>query len=338
MSGFEIVGVSLAIFPFVIQGLSTIKALKDSEGTLKRLIRELKMEKCKFVNTSNTLLTEMGLSEETTKILKTGEGWGDTDFQKQLELHLGLEMAEAFTESVQALHASLKGLSQDVGLDGHRKVKRLRYSDARRKPPSSCNFADLSCQPSLRKLKAVLQRDSHNGVLQEIDKINRDLSQLTMQRMGIATTQKHTRPSAAVEYDSRIRSHAMRLYEAFQERFHVVCRSSASPCSAHNASLRLSTALPTSDTDRDPRLNVLFDLEGNSDTVPWRWFELDFKAVSCSQTQADLTVQIDGKNGNTTTGSDNQCFRLASRSSRFKGALKTMATDLVRSPSTEKMK
>jgi hypothetical protein len=122
VTGFEATGLALAIFPIVLQGIAKAKGLKDQDGASKRLVRELKMEKCKFVNTSHTLLGGMSVSEEQIQVLVSGKGWEDSDFQVQLEQHLGQELANAFTESVEALHSSLKDLSKDIGLDRHRKV------------------------------------------------------------------------------------------------------------------------------------------------------------------------------------------------------------------------
>ncbi|KAF8243860.1 hypothetical protein K440DRAFT_663845 [Wilcoxina mikolae CBS 423.85] len=278
VTGVEAAGLALAIFPILLQGLAKVKELKDQDGALKRLIRELKMEKCKFVNTNELLLCGMSISEERIKILVSGEGWGDSDFQAQLERHMGIELAEAFTESVEALHSSLKDLSKDIGLDGHRK-------------------------PRWRKLKNVLQQNDHDAVLQKIDKINRDLAQLTMQRPETAAVRIHARTSAMTEHYNRIRNHATRLYEVLQQKFSL-CR--ASHDGTHCACLRLSRVAPRQTTGSDDlQLKVLFDFDGDSGTRPWDWFELDFRPMDLRQHKHTLEEGHEiGSGGNCSSESD----------------------------------
>jgi hypothetical protein len=123
-SGIEAAGLALATFSILLQfveGYHTIKDAKNYKLTLKRLDRELGMEKCIFANTCRNFLKDI-VSAEDVEAFVSGVGWGNLDFQEKLKQHLGLENAKAFTEGVEALHESLQRLNQEVQLDGKQKV------------------------------------------------------------------------------------------------------------------------------------------------------------------------------------------------------------------------
>jgi hypothetical protein len=112
VTGIETAGLALAAFPILVQGLDFYNSgirrtteLKNYRRVLKRLVRELKMERCKFGNTCENLLDGMpSISAEETKMLIEGRGWGDAKFQDKLEKHLGPRSAAAFIEAVEVMH------------------------------------------------------------------------------------------------------------------------------------------------------------------------------------------------------------------------------------------
>jgi len=130
VTGIETAGLALAAFPILVQGLDFYNSgirrtteLKNYRRVLKRLVRELKMERCKFGNTCENLLDGMpSISAEETKMLIEGRGWGDAKFQDKLEKHLGPRSAAAFIEAVEVMNASLQGLSKEIGLHGQEMV------------------------------------------------------------------------------------------------------------------------------------------------------------------------------------------------------------------------
>jgi hypothetical protein len=121
VTGIEAAGLALAIFPIFLQCLEKVKDTKDYHHALKRLDRQLKMEKCKFTNTCRKFLEGMVLPDDT-KVLVSGAGWDNPDFQVKLEQHLGLETTRAFTEAAKELYESLQELNKEIRLDGKQKV------------------------------------------------------------------------------------------------------------------------------------------------------------------------------------------------------------------------
>ncbi|KAF8534716.1 hypothetical protein BDD12DRAFT_895321 [Trichophaea hybrida] len=94
----EVAGLALAIFPLVVKGLGVyldatqkIKDVKDYKKVLRPLVRQLEMEKCKFVNTCEILLEGMVLAEE-------------------------VDTSKAFVDAVGALTSHLQELGNEIGL------------------------------------------------------------------------------------------------------------------------------------------------------------------------------------------------------------------------------
>jgi len=131
VTGIETAGLALAIFPLVVRGLAfyldaaqKVKEIYKYEGVLKRLVRELEMERSKFENTCAVLLEGM-VSAEQLATLVSGEGWKDPNLQNGLERCLGLNAAKSFTEAVAALNSLLDSLRKGIGLDENSQVPRF---------------------------------------------------------------------------------------------------------------------------------------------------------------------------------------------------------------------
>ncbi|KAF8539020.1 hypothetical protein BDD12DRAFT_925468 [Trichophaea hybrida] len=266
VTGIETAGLVLAAFPILIQcldfyngGVQKATELKNYRRVLKRLVRELKMEKCKFGNTCENLLDGMSsISAEEVKTLIEGEGWENTKFQDKLKKQLGSQSACAFTEAAKEMNSSLQELGEKIGLHEH-------------------NHEPM---PVLNQLKIAFQQDYFNAVLARINKTNTDLAQITSQRVQTtsAAVQPRERDPPAAEHYNNIRTHARSLYRVFLKRFQVA------PCSCsvpHNASLRLRRASMNKPDDR--RLNVLF-----GSTNPTCTLEFDHEPVTCENKPSQI--------------------------------------------------
>ncbi|KAF8244015.1 hypothetical protein K440DRAFT_636555 [Wilcoxina mikolae CBS 423.85] len=258
VTGVETAGLVLAAFPILIQfldfyngGVQKATELRNYRRVLKRLVRELKMEKCKFGNTCENLLDGMpSVSAEEAKSLIEGKGWEDAEFQAKLEKHLGPRSAGAFTEAVEAMNLSLEGLSEKIGLHGQ-------------------------SMHVLKQLKIAFQQEYFVTVLIEINKINADLALVTNQRAQTtgAAIQSHEQRSRTAEHYNRIRTHARSLYGVFEDRF----RNALCPCNPpHNASLRLRRVPMNRAEDR--RLGVLFDSDSHACALE---FDHESLAITC---------------------------------------------------------
>jgi hypothetical protein len=136
VTGIEVTGLALATFPIVVKGVSfyldaatKVKEIRNYEGVLERLVRQLEMEKTKFENTCEFLL-EAVLPADRVAALVGGDlkAWEDSDFQDALAQCLRTNTATAFTKAVAALNMSLRRLVERIGLDENRQVCHVHYT------------------------------------------------------------------------------------------------------------------------------------------------------------------------------------------------------------------
>jgi hypothetical protein len=280
----EVAGLALAIFPLVVKGLGVyldaaqkIKDVKDYKKVLRPLVRQLEMEKCKFVNTCEILLEGMVLAGKIETLVR-GTGWDKPEVQDILWERLRPTQAKAFVDAVGALTSHLQELRDEIGLVEGKLVCMLTSVAFMSLTFPKQPLDKASQKRQWKKIKLILQQQSYVTVLDQIKAINADLAQLTMQRPPTTAIRKPNQRSPAVINYNRIRSHAKGLYGAFQERF----RATRCSCKiTHNASLRLETPAVDCKDRIDIRLEVLFDFEAaqGSDSTEKEWRALKFGPV-----------------------------------------------------------
>jgi hypothetical protein len=108
VTGIETAGITLAIFPIVIEGLkayldgiASIKKWWQYVAVLKRLVRDLLVEEVKFTNTCTELLHDLVDTPELALLLDKpgGERWRGAGLQMKLKQRLGRGL-QAYMESV----------------------------------------------------------------------------------------------------------------------------------------------------------------------------------------------------------------------------------------------
>jgi len=124
VTGIEIAGVALAVFPIVLNGLSSlrytarkIKNLRRYRRCLGRVVRQLDMERGKFVNTCTNILGDMVTEERLS-----GSGWKDPEFQERLKKRLGRRTAKVFRKLMHSMTSTLDDLKDELELDKNNKV------------------------------------------------------------------------------------------------------------------------------------------------------------------------------------------------------------------------
>lgn len=114
----------LSIFPLLVQGLSFYQdalAVGNYQHTLKRIVRQLEMERLKFENTCRYVLEGIGLAHDQTELLN-GLGWGDRAVQEALQMGLPADASRIFMDAVGALLLLLQGLRDALGLENNHEV------------------------------------------------------------------------------------------------------------------------------------------------------------------------------------------------------------------------
>lgn len=121
MSGVEIVGIVLGVFPVCIElvkhcctGIQTLKDMRDYRRVLGELELELEMESCKFFNSLYNLFGDIITEQECVAMFQHPEG-AQVRLQLETRLHR-LDSAEIFIRAIKALRSELEELQQ--GFEG----------------------------------------------------------------------------------------------------------------------------------------------------------------------------------------------------------------------------
>lgn len=121
MSGIEVAGLALAIFPLCIQGLKyyaegakAIADMRHHRRVLEQFCRELDMEKCKFLNTCEGLFEDMVTAEEFDLLMSDpgGKIWSTALFQEKLSTRMRRHSIIQFLRAVEALRDTLDELNE----------------------------------------------------------------------------------------------------------------------------------------------------------------------------------------------------------------------------------
>ncbi|KAI5849616.1 hypothetical protein DFP73DRAFT_302372 [Morchella snyderi] len=230
VTGIEAAGFALAIFPLVIEGLKsysngarTIKDMWRSQVTLKSLIRELKMEKCKFENTLTSLL-EGAVLDQPNLNDPDGKVWSTEDFQNALMSRLRPDTVEVYIDAMEDLYSALQSLTRRFALGSE-----YEPDDQR------------ALKTKWKMIRLALSKAEYKEQLNQISKINSDLQSLAGQTNVSDTSFSNTaiaQASASVKNYKHVRDHAMTLYGVLKEKLQPVapfCQCST----PHHANLQL---------------------------------------------------------------------------------------------------
>ncbi|KAJ5157472.1 Synaptobrevin [Penicillium canariense] len=215
MSGFEIVGVVLAVFPIITQAVkfyaeekSVVSDLFHYQHVLKRIGRGLAREKASFTNSCKRFVEDVACQcgvgeEEIAEMMQdpTDARWREGDLVQE---HIFRQ------KSVQQYLDTVEDMNEELA-----KIKGLltKYGDNDRPEP-------LETQTGRRRWKKiilVLKKDSITQHLDEAGRLNIFLARLTEQNQPTITTRRVSRKST--KHYTRIRSHAIDLFETLQDKF-----------------------------------------------------------------------------------------------------------------------
>lgn len=116
MSGFEVIGVVLGVWPLVVNALMLYKAVKNSAWDL--LLQELQTEKIIYVEFVRHLLTPDLLDGDSLEFIdqKTENfaGWEDKELHSRLAERLGVEKSTLVLTTVQEMEKLLGDLNESL--------------------------------------------------------------------------------------------------------------------------------------------------------------------------------------------------------------------------------
>ncbi|KAI4210335.1 MAG: hypothetical protein LQ351_006784 [Letrouitia transgressa] len=210
MSGIEVAGVILGLYPVIITALDLYRATKGGKGALS-LARNLKTEEIIFGEFVHHLVAPNVSKADLIRLKSSASPdlalWTDKTLQANMRARLGAEKADNVVGILKEMHALLKDLQRELGPIAHgvdllRKF-RAKFREVR------CNLPQSSLKERLDKLT------SHNIQLQRL---------LTDRSLPSDSTHpKQSKPSR--RYLRQDLSHAVDLYNAICDGYRCECNA-----------------------------------------------------------------------------------------------------------------
>ncbi|KAL8829825.1 MAG: hypothetical protein Q9170_006005 [Blastenia crenularia] len=228
MSGFEVAGVVLAVFPILIDGLNhvvdgieTAKRWKRYKVELKDYADILESASVYFFDTLDELLGDIVTSEEEVALLLDNPGglpWKRIEYEERLRKRLDRSYNPYF-KTVSKLAQALKSMCEGLGVDNAGAVKWDDYTTLERE---------------MKRLKMTFSRSAYKELLDDIRRANQDLREFTHQNIALEPVKKRRsrRPIADLRL---VRKYAVSLYQVLMtdQTWNCTCKM------YHLASLRL---------------------------------------------------------------------------------------------------
>lgn len=128
MSGFEIAGLILGSYPFLVTALAVYKETRSGQGA-RRLVQNLTTEETVFYNFLFRLLAPPIISEAdfarlTNPACPDLNLWKDAKLEKKLEDRLGRKNADAVVGILKEIHRLLSWLRDELKFNDHGLVKK----------------------------------------------------------------------------------------------------------------------------------------------------------------------------------------------------------------------
>lgn len=129
MSGFEIVGVILGVYPMITAGLKVYQASKTARRGAASLALALNTEEIIFTEFVQNLLapnvSEADLVRLTDPSSQSIELWKDTTLHQNLRNRLGSKKAEVVLDTLQEIRELLSSLQDELSRKDHGMVRDL---------------------------------------------------------------------------------------------------------------------------------------------------------------------------------------------------------------------
>ncbi|MCJ1393441.1 hypothetical protein MMC18_006316 [Xylographa bjoerkii] len=263
MSGFEIVGVILGVYPIIVDALALYKATKAGNRAAS-LSRNLKTESIIFGEFVYHLLAPNVSLDELTRLKDPKspdlELWKDATLHAHLKDRLGSEKAEVVVEILQEIHALLRSLELELSaVPTEHTIELLRKYRA-----------------TIRNVKLNLPQSSIRERLEELTAYNGQLQRLFADRSIPSNATSTIKAVKARRYLHRECSRAVDVYNA-------VCNSYQCDCeSPHVANFGL------------PRLSDNFQADSNGFIRNWQFeflFAVDDRAIKDNGNALRLDIE-----------------------------------------------
>ncbi|KAH6019993.1 hypothetical protein HBI83_109330 [Parastagonospora nodorum] len=243
MSGLEIAGVVLATVPFIIAalehyatGIETAKRYFCYKREVQSTILSLQTYYTIFTNTLEQLLGGIIRIEHMADFISNpgGDVWQDATIDAKLRERLR-NAYKVYFDNVTGMEKSMKEIMKKLGLN------------AQGKPQDS----DPShFKKELRKLQFSLTKARYSEQLENLNKCNDALTQLTRQSLDLESSRSEKTSLVCPNFDA-LRSYARNLFDTLR------CSLKCS-CNDHAVKLRLESRSDKTDREDDLLANTYF--------------------------------------------------------------------------------
>ncbi|PVH88845.1 hypothetical protein DL98DRAFT_648174 [Cadophora sp. DSE1049] len=209
MSGFEIVGVILGIYPLIVTAAALYKDTKTTRDAASSLTRRLEVEKVIYGQFVRKLLASDVPAEVVEKMVFTNstsrQSWNDATLGSNLSRRLGPHNGPIILQILKELHKTLGDLNEELkqpdrGLEA---LGGLRWQSRVKR----CFRSQLSVQERLRQLR----------------KLNKDLTRLLDVSQPTTTFKPQNNPSIPTNFLVRDCHQAKDLYELMGQSYICNC-------------------------------------------------------------------------------------------------------------------
>ncbi|OGE47224.1 hypothetical protein PENARI_c054G09299 [Penicillium arizonense] len=284
-SGFEVIGLALAVFPVLVEGLKFYMEKKGRvrdfiryRHVLKRIIRDLSREQISFRNSSQRFLEDVsmiyGLSpNDIHEMMRDPQ---DNRWRKEIPFQ-GDDLKErsvaVYLETVEDMNEALKGIQDMVGI----------REDA---PPALLGKSTFRRQWS--KIILVIGEEDIRKHLDRARGLNVFLSQLTEQNKPRVPAGGLLQRST-LHYE-QIQAHAIELYEIFQIKFStpLTCNCAL----GHTVNMKLEFRSAQILTAKGLHFHTIFTFDHVEPdiTPPCNWREIEMEPLGSSRLCLDRQI------------------------------------------------
>ena len=306
MSGLEVAGVVLAVFPVlidglnsVVEGIETAKRWKRYRAELQDYANVLESAKVYYFDTLDELLGDIVTSEkEVVSLLGDpgGSPWKQTEYEERLRKRLDRSYTSYF-KTVSKLAQALQSMGHRLGVDDAGVVPVTIPSSQARLIRWQVRWDDYTTlEREMRRLKLTFSRSVYKELLDDIRRANQDLREFTHQNIALEPVKQKRRSRRPIADLRLVRRHAASLYQ-------VLMTDQAWNCTCnmyHLASLRLEARPSMLEKEMNLAqrhafrilLSVAKDATDTTSTVHWKAIEI-LPSVESQSSAKDSRPQRD---------------------------------------------
>ncbi|KAL8812442.1 MAG: hypothetical protein Q9223_007291 [Gallowayella weberi] len=271
MSGIEVAGLALAVFPILINGLNhvvdgieTAKRWKRYRVKLKDYADDLETASVYFFDTLDELLGDIVTSDGELALLlgnPGGSAWKQIKYEERLRKRLDRSYS-SYLKTVSKLRQALQAMCDRLGVDDAGAVMWDDYSTLERE---------------MKRLKLTFSKNIYKELLEDIRRANRDLREFTHQNIALEPIKYKRRARRPIADLRLIRRHAASLYQVLMTDQTWKCT-----CKMHHlASLRLEARPQMLEERADPaqrhpfRILMSVAKEAGETTSAMQWQDIE---------------------------------------------------------------